>query len=284
MKNNENNKKEHEEEAFFSEINSLPSDFLDEIKREVKNNRQMINKRKKSIFFFASMASAACILCVAYLSFFLDNVTFTHDYVAANKVREKIILPDKSVISLDVNTEMKIKFYEDRREIYLSKGKAFFDVYPNKKRPFFVKTDKTTIKVLGTKFEVVNHEKFELNVKEGKVSVSNKHNNLIALVTKNQNLKLNKYYLIDSLKQKDSTQMALWSEGKFNFKQESLKDILSMFSKHIDTNTEINDKSLENLKISGNFNSKEFDKFIYNLPLIHNVKIEKIGNKFIIRK
>ena len=283
MKKHENkNISFKEEQAFFTEINSLPSEFLDELKVEVKENREKINKRKAKIIFFSSIASAACILLVAYFSFFFESITYSKNYLASTKVHKNIILPDNSIVSLDSSTSMKVKFYDDRREIILSKGKAFFDVSPNKNRPFIVKTDNTTIKVLGTKFEVVNHKIFELNVKEGKVSVSNNRNKLIALVTKNQNLKLNKFYKIDSLEYKDAKDIALWIDGKFNFNQESLKNIIDTYSHYIDINVEIVDKDIENLRISGNFTSKEFDKIIANLPLIHPVKIKKVGNKIII--
>ena len=285
MKKHENkNISFKEEQAFFTEINALPSEFLDELKVEVKENREKTNKRKAKIIFFSSIASAACILIVAYFSFFFESITYSKNYLASTKVHKNIILPDNSIVSLDTNTEIKINFYANKREILLSKGKAFFDVSPNKNRPFIVKTDNTTIKVLGTKFEVINNRNFELNVKEGKVSISNKDNKLIALVTKNQNLKLNKFYKIDSLEYKDEKDIALWIDGKFNFKQESLKNVLSIFSKYIDIDVEIKDKNLENLKVSGNFNANEFEKFIDNLDLIHPVKIEKQGNKIIIKQ
>jgi len=279
-----NKKLFNDEKKFFEEINSLPNDFLNEIKNEVKDNRKNANKSKQTIFYFGSFASAACLLLVAYFSIFFDNTTFTHTYIASQKVQNKITLPDNSVISLDANTQIKVKFYDDRREIFLTQGKAFFDVFPNKKRPFIVNTDNTTIKVLGTKFEVVNNKKFELNVKEGRVSISNKKDKLLAFVTKNQSLKLNKYYQIDSIIEKNSQDMALWSEGKFEFRQTSIKDVLKTFRKYININVKIIDKNIEDLKISGNFTSEEFDKIIANLPLIHPVIIEKEDNQIIIKR
>jgi len=283
MKKHENkNISFKEEQAFFTEINSLPSEFLDELKVEVKENREKINKRKAKIIFFSSIASAACILLVAYFSFFFESITYSKNYLASTKVHKNIILPDNSIVSLDSSTSMKVKFYDDRREIILSKGKAFFDVFPNKERPFIIKTDDIVTKVLGTKFEIINDKSFELNVKEGKVAVSNKKNKLLALVTKNESLTFNKNNHTKTLQQKNFKDMASWKEGKFNFNQTPLKNVLKTFSKYIDINVEIKDKSIENLKISGNFTSKEFNKLIKNLPLIYPVKIEKKDTKIVI--
>lgn len=282
---NERNKRAFNEEKFFiNEINTLPNNLLYKLKQDVKDERKRINKRKRLVVSFGYFASAACILSVFYFSFFIDKSTFSKDYIASTKVREKIFLPDRSIISLDVKTAMEIKYYDDKREVYLSTGKAFFDVSSNKTKPFFVKTKNITIKVLGTKFEVVNTKNFELNVKEGKVAIWNKNGKLIALVTKNQSLSLNEYLKIDSLKEQDSSSMALWSEGKFNFQQESLKNVIAQFSKYENINVQIQNKYLENLPITGNFTSKEFDKIINVLPLIHPVKIVKNEDKIIIKE
>lgn len=274
----------NEEQELFSLVTSLPETFLMELKEDVKENKKKENKRKKFIISFGTIASTACILLIAYFSFFSKDITFTKKYISAIKVREKILLPDNSIVSLDSNTAMTVDFYRDRREVYLSKGKAFFNISPNKKRPFFVKTDNTTIKVLGTKFEVINDKFFELNVKEGKVAIWNKYNKLIAFVKKDQRLVLNKYLSLDYLNKIDSSKIALWSEGKFHFNQETLKNVINIFSKYIDIDVEIKSKSLENLPISGNFTTEEFDKIINVLPLIHPVKIEKNKDKIIIMK
>lgn len=272
-----------EQKCFINEVNNLPDKFLDQLTKEVKEERKRIKRRKKFIISFISL-SAACFILVLYPSFFINNNSYSKNYVSSNKVRDKISLPDKSVVALDVDTTMKIKYYEDKREVFLSKGKAVFDVTSNKNRPFLVKTNDIIIKVLGTKFEVINTKNFELNVKEGEVAVFNKNNKLIALVSKNQSLILDKYFKINSLKEKDLEEMALWSEGKFSFEQEPLKDVISEFLKYENFDIQIENKDLEKLPISGNFTSKEFDKIINVLPLIHPVNIIKTKEKIFIKE
>lgn len=274
-----------EEKSFFSSINSLPKDFLEDLKQDVKENRQRINKRKKFMISFGSFLSAACILFVLYFSFNFNSMTYSKEYLSSNKIRQNLVLPDNSKISLDTNTSIKIELYKDRREIYLSQGKGFFDVSSNKNRPFIIKTNHVNVKVIGTKFEIINKDKsFEVNVLEGKVRVSNKKDRLIALVSKNQKLILDRYFNLKSLEKTASKDIALWNQGKFYFKQETLKNVIKKFSKYNDLEVLIEDKSIKNLPITGSFDSKEFEKIINVLPLIHPVKIEKKEGKILIKR
>lgn len=283
--NKENNKIEFQKEKnLLAHVESLPIDFLDEIKKEVNNNIVKRKKRRKTIYTFVSLASAACILALFYSSFLIDNKELSKNYMASNKIREQILLPDNSIVSLDSDTSMEISFYKDRREAFLSKGKAFFSVSSNKEKPFFVNTKNISIKVLGTEFEVINNDKFQVNVKEGKVRVSNKNDKLIALLTKEQSLTLDSNYNLKSIEKKASSSMARWTKAEFIFKQKNLKDVIAEFKKYKQIKVEIYDKSLESLPISGSFKVSEFDKFMSALPLVHDVNIINKDGKFIIKK
>lgn len=156
-----------EEKKLLSQINALPQNFLDELKNEVKSNRQ---KRERKRYYFktvSSIAIAACSLLVLYLTVFYENITFSQKYIATNKIQKDIVLPDGSKVFLDTNTNITVNYYKNRRDVFLSRGKAVFDVSPNKIRPFIINTDRVQVKVLGTKFEVIDtNNVIQVNVKE----------------------------------------------------------------------------------------------------------------------
>jgi len=278
------------EKELIREVRDLPENFLNELKAEVKKDRENINKKKSSkkilLNTFAPLASAACVLFVLYFSFFRGNIKFSKQYLALNKIQKDIILPDSSKITLDVNTKIDVKYYDNKREISLSKGKAVFDVESNKQRPFVIKTGKVDITVLGTKFEVINKEKqTQVNVTEGVVKVTNPyaHDSLLVRVEKGQSVTLDKYSNIKPLKKIDINKTALWSEGKFSFYQESIENITKEFSKYIDIDVKIKNKKIALLPVSGNFSADSFDDFLKVLPLVHPLVIEKKEGKIIIK-
>lgn len=279
----------NEQKALLVEIDKLPEKFLQELKAEVKENREKINQKKRRKKFFlqscAPLLVAASVLFLIYVNFFTHKVIFSNQYFASNKIQKDIHLPDDSKVTLDVNTHMDVQYYATSRNIKLSNGKAVFDVFSNKKRPFTITTNRINITVLGTKFEVVNHQQqTQVNVKEGvvKVSLPKENDRLLALVNKDESLILDKSNNILSLSKINSDNMALWSEGKFAFYQESIEHIFKEFSKYMDVEFSIENKTIAQLPVSGNFNVNHFDDFLMALPLIHPITVQKKENKIII--
>ena len=276
-----------ENKDLFNEINALPSSFLSDLRAEVKDKREHANKRKKLFYKIAPALSAACILAVLYKSFTPEEAGFSRVYMAENKILNDIILPDNSKISLDVNTKITVNYYENKREVTLSQGRALFNIAKNKNRAFIVKTQRVNIEVLGTKFEVINKKMdFSVNVSEGIVRVFNpfKNNKLLALLTKEQSLILNEYREIKTLGKMKSENIAKWKRGEINFDQSTLSNIIKEFKKYIDINVQIEDEIIASYPISGNFDAYHFKDFLKILTIMHPVKIEEIGNKFIIKK
>jgi transmembrane sensor len=85
-------------------------------------------------------------------------------------------LPDGSFITLNKNSAITYtrKFTGDERKVEL-KGEAFFNVAPDKKKPFIITTDEAIVMVTGTSFNVNTMEgKTKVIVETGSVEVSNK--------------------------------------------------------------------------------------------------------------
>ncbi|MES2809822.1 MAG: FecR domain-containing protein [Bacteroidota bacterium] len=74
----------------------------------------------------------------------------------AVNVTETNTLADGSVITLNKNSMITYpdKFDGDRREITLNKGEAFFDIAPNKAKPFLIHINDAVVKVVGTSFNI----------------------------------------------------------------------------------------------------------------------------------
>lgn len=97
--------------------------------------------------------------------------------------KAKLQLPDSSIIWLNGNTAIRYDqhFTGPNRTIYLDQGEAFFDVYPDQRKPFIVHTATLQTRVLGTSFnlQVHNHRnQYSLSMNTGKVSVSHKQGKL----------------------------------------------------------------------------------------------------------
>jgi len=64
----------------------------------------------------------------------------------------RVTLPDDTLLTLDADSAIDVAYFEDRRELTLHRGAAFFEVAHDPARPFSVLAGPARVTVLGTKF------------------------------------------------------------------------------------------------------------------------------------
>lgn len=138
--------------------------------------------RVLSIFSRRSLQAAALVGGVALLVgiYYLlqrqkGSSAAAGQLIARNGEKIRQLLPDSSFVWLNAGTQLTYSsdYGKASREIYL-KGEAFFEVAPDKDRPFLVHAGRLTIRVLGTSFNVRSYEKdsvVETTLIKGKVEV-----------------------------------------------------------------------------------------------------------------
>jgi transmembrane sensor len=84
-----------------------------------------------------------------------------------------IVLPDKSTLRLNSDTRIEVRVGSALREVILKRGDVEFTVAPEAARPFEVRADTTTVRVLGTVFSMLkkDFDNVETLVNSGKVLV-----------------------------------------------------------------------------------------------------------------
>ena len=90
--------------------------------------------------------------------------------------RREVSLADGSVVQVDPETRLRVKYEEHARRVFLERGRALFHVAKNTERPFLVEANNTTVRAVGTAFAVERqHESIVVTVAEGKVAVFPAH-------------------------------------------------------------------------------------------------------------
>ncbi|SHN13461.1 FecR domain-containing protein [Chitinophaga sp. CF418] len=85
---------------------------------------------------------------------------------------DSLTLPDGSTIHMKAGTSLSYRKLFKEREVRLLQGEAYFDVVKDPQRQFLVVADKSTVKVLGTAFNVRIESTFtEVIVFEGSISL-----------------------------------------------------------------------------------------------------------------
>lgn len=170
-----------------------------------------------------------------------------------------IVLPDGTRVWLNAATELKypVAFHAKERRVYL-KGEAYFEVAPDKNRPFYVETEEVKVRVLGTVFNVNTH--YTRGVRTVLVEGA------VALEWGDQKeIRMKPGELADfdrtttevTLKEVDVTSYISWKEGYFVFEDEPLEEIMHTLSLWYDKEFLFAGKRSRTLHFSGHIKRYE---------------------------
>jgi transmembrane sensor len=121
--------------------------------------------------------AATAILAVAlslWFGFALDPLTETNGlYLTAVGQQKNLSLDDGSSIQLNTNSQIKVEYNKQYRNIRLLQGEAHFVVAKNTGRPFRVYAGVSRVEAVGTAFTVyLNNKVVNVLVDEGRVALA----------------------------------------------------------------------------------------------------------------
>ncbi len=140
----------------------------------------------------------------------------------------QVTLSDGSKIWLNASSSLRFptEFRGDTREVEIS-GEVYFEIAPNKSRPFRVKVKQMEVQVLGTHFNVMAYDdenSIKTTLLEGALQVSNGANS--TLVAPGQQAILNKEGSFRLLSNADVDEAVAWKNGKFVFNHADIHSIM----------------------------------------------------------
>lgn len=203
-----------------------------------------------------------------------------------------LILSDGTKVWLNSGSRMIYPpvFTGKQREVYLQ-GEGYFEVAKNEQMPFYVKTDRFKVKVLGTKFDVQAYGKdniYTALLLEGKVSLS--FGQKLKMSSEDVILKQSERGALSENSNKFSVEkvehpgnLIAWTQGFINFDEETLESLLNRISIYYNINIQM--RSGRGLfKISGKLDLKENpERVLKVLAIIAKVKISKLEGGYLIK-
>ncbi len=118
-------------------------------------------------------ATAACLTAAVVGTTAVRRLLEEEVYATDIGESKEIALSDGSIVTLNTNTRIAVRYTEDLRKIALLQGEALFDVAKNKRRPFIVQAHDTQVRAVGTSFTVklVSQELVQVMVREGVIEI-----------------------------------------------------------------------------------------------------------------
>ena len=225
------------------------------------------------------LAAAACVIFGLFWMLPTRNTVFntpdqmtdqSNDWVYSTEIGQQktITLADGSIVDLNGDTQIEVKFYRDARDIILTKGHAQFDIFRDLQRPLTVKTDTADIRVLGTGFDVKSTPSgTSIAVLHGRVDIV-PTKGLLAFSEVHKTLKANDYVTVDPYGDvSDVTSYELakiqgWKSGRYYFQNTPIRDVAAELNRMMSTPITIKDDEIGNMKMTMSFHIDQADKVI----------------------
>lgn len=239
-------------------------------------------------------ASVTIIMCLGLLAFWLYRVSpeksvemVTKSTVEGQKAT--ITLADGTTVRLNSSSSVSYpaEFSDSTRKILLS-GEAFFEVTPDKSRPFIISSGQLETKVLGTSFNIrsfPDEKRQEVAVKSGTVEVTFPVQALDPV-----KLQVGEVVIYDNasstleLEKVDPESIALWTQGYIYFENETLGQVLKSLSRWYGVGFSVEDPRLLNCRVTLKQRDETLKNILEILKYASYVDYEFTENQMIIIK
>ncbi len=229
----ENAKEYKHIKKLLAKENSPISINTDEAWQKVLAKIKSTNKKNFFLYnnFFSYGIAASLLLFIGILAWIYTSNSSYKEYYNPNLITETYVLPDNSTVSLNSNTLLRYyKNTKKKRLLKLLYGEAFFEVQPNKQKPFIIETPNAKVQVLGTSFNLkADSNVTNIFVKTGIVSLTNNKKDTLTLVKGEQGIVNNETF---SKKPITDENYLAWKVRKLVLKNISLYDAVPLLENY----------------------------------------------------
>lgn len=265
---------------------SRDNDEVNAVGAWVKFKNNMTGKRARKIWAHVA-GYAASALIAASLALFVSDL-FHQKRVSENGIetlvcppgqRAQLTMSDGTIVWLNSNSKIVYPsvFSTEERHVELE-GEAYFEVTSDESHPFTVSTEKSSIKVTGTHFNVFDYPGDDLcsvSLLEGKVDVSFNDASMsnISLRPHQRVEREGESTVVSSILNED---FLLWKKGIYAFDDCRFIDMVSTLEQYYNVSIIIKNKSIESYRFSGKFRQRDgIESLLRTLKKLHKFRYER---------
>jgi transmembrane sensor len=208
--------------------------------------------------------------------------------------RRVVALSDGSKVSLDADTLVKVRYTSDKRQLWLARGRAHFDVARNPLRAFSVAAADQVVVATGTAFSVeLVQKQVRVVLYEGHVMVLDRKGEGVRrtvevagrrvaadqLLAPGRELVLPIVVAADepvstapAVMPADPVRSLSWEGGLLVFEDVPLSLVVERMNRYAETPLEVGDQPTGELRISGVFRAGDTDALVQGLDAAFGVK------------
>jgi transmembrane sensor len=266
--------------ALPREASSIPSNVVG---LERSRCQSSIRPSRRRVGWLAASLAAGIAVAAA---FFLQ--ARRNEFSTTIGEQRTIALKDGSVVHLNTQSRIAVRFTGEARDIELLNGEALFKVRHDAARPFRVQTSDAIIQAIGTEFNVYRRQQgTTVEVLEGRVKVvSEKVPNSSRSVSldRGEQARIDQAGKIATWELKDVTTAAAWRQRRLIFAGTPLPEIVAEFNRYnLTPQFDLTGDDAAEHTYSGVFDADDPQSLIELLQREPAMQLQNDGERVIIR-
>jgi transmembrane sensor len=282
-----------EDEQSQSNILSLPF-RTDDLGIQVK-------PRSFARYVFPTITAVlASLLAIVVISVFYardgERFGLARTYATVRGEQHTWLLPDGSVVHLNSDSAVRVRYTPEERVVELLRGEGLFQVTHELKRRFRVSAGNADVIAIGTEFDVYRRpQQVTVTVAEGNIAVFTGKSpppvgNVAELPASALRVHLGQQVNIPAgvkpmlVSEVKVEQASAWLRGQIVFERRRLNDLVEEFNRYGRVPIVIEDNALKAVTVSGVFNAYDMDSLLNFLRKLDGVVIEMTPSRITIKR
>jgi transmembrane sensor len=197
--------------------------------------------------------AAACVVFTSGWLLFTSGLTdrWQADAYTVTGEQRRLVLADGSAVTLNTDTALVFKTNSEQRGVRILSGEAYFEVQPDKTKPFIVATEQGSVTVVGTRFSVKVGAATEVDVESGLVVCAGEQGNNRQL-SAGQHTRVTQQNVALATPIEPSQTFA-WLKGRLVFHDQPLSEVITELGRYHSGAIVITDAKLAQTRITGNY-------------------------------
>ena len=249
-----------------------------------------------------ALSTLVVVLSLAGWHSFAQKPT-TENFVTRHGEERSVRLQDDTLVQLDSDSAITVRFDHDNRKVILDRGQAYFKVAKDPGRPFSVRVGESLIRDIGTAFDVYRRPSdTTVTVAEGHIQIWNLSRPMmksrhwlswmepgekfsgepVANLGAGQQVLITNTGQVTSLGRADVQQTLAWRQGRIAFDNEAVASVAAEFNRYNNRQISVMDPKIGARRISGMFDSHDVPTFVAFLRGLPGVRIDTHGQHIVV--
>ena len=249
------------------------------------------NRPRKLYLWSARVASVILLLLMTGLSVYYYTMSqmIMPDMIVSVEKGQKanVVLPDGSKVWVNSDSRLSYGSRFNQKERVLSlEGEAYFEVTPDKDRPFIVETDELAVRALGTSFNVKSYEEEKdasTVLMTGKVEVTSDYDRLV--LNPNERIVFNKQTgHMEKSTVENTGDYINWKYNALTFNGETFENIVHTLERYYNTRIVFESETLKKYRFTGTPGNTRLESILQILSLTSPLSYEVRDSMIILRE